>query len=543
MILYIDNEQLIEMFKGALANLSLNRAYVDSLNVFPVPDGDTGTNMGLTMTSTVRALEEKKPDNLSDTADAFSRGALNGARGNSGVILSQIFKGMSVVIKEAKVINTKVFAEALLSGAQKAYSTVEVPKEGTILTVVRVMCEYAVKISSRTKDFLDFMKKVIRKGEEALAETPKLLPILAKAGVVDSGGQGLIYILVGMYNVLAGIPMESSEPIVPPTQTTEKTVSFFNDVHDLENIRFAYCTEFFIINLKKQVTTADLDKLKDKLSDIGDCVLVVGDLDTVKVHVHTNAPDRALGYALQLGELNLPKIENMLEQNRKLIAERKQNPKKNGMLAICSGDGFFSAFKDLGADEVLEGGQTMNPSVNDIVAKINRINAENVFVLPNNKNVIMACEQAKDLVETNLIVIPTENTVQGISAAMMFAAEGDPEQMAEEMTAAFGAVSCIQVTHAVRDTEIDGFNLHNGDIIALEKGIVAQGSDVNSVVRSALERKDKDEICSISLYYGQDVTDEEAAELCGILSEEYPDSDVIITRGGQAHYYYLIGVE
>lgn len=542
MLLYIDNSQLIEMFKGALTNLALNREYVDSLNVFPVPDGDTGTNMGLTMTSTVRALEEKKPDNLSDTADAFSRGALNGARGNSGVILSQIFKGMSTVIKDAKVINTKVFAEALLSGAQKAYSTVEVPKEGTILTVVRVMGEYATKISSRTKDFLEFFKKVIQKGEEALAETPKLLPVLAKAGVVDSGGQGLVYIIVGMYNVLAGIPMEASEPIVAPQQATEKSV-VFNDVHDLEDIHFAYCTEFFIINLKKHVTTADLDKLKDKLSAIGDCVLVVGDLDTVKVHVHTNNPDKALGYALQLGELNLPKIENMLEQNRKLIAERNANPKLNGMLAICSGDGFNAVFKELGADEVLEGGQTMNPSVNDIVAKIKRINAENVFVLPNNKNVIMACDQAKDLVDTKLYVIPTENTVQGVTAAMMYMSEGEADEIAEQMIAAASGVSCLQVTHAVRDTEIDGFTLKNGDIIALEKGIIAKGSDVNSVVKAALATKDKSSVCSINLYYGQDVTDDDAAELCAELTEEYPDSDVIVTRGGQAHYFYLIGVE
>ena len=542
MILYIDNEQLIEMFKGALSNLALNREYVDSLNVFPVPDGDTGTNMGLTMTSTVRALEETKPTTLADTAATFARGALNGARGNSGVILSQIFKGMSNVIKDAKVINTKVFAEALMAGAQKAYSTVEVPKEGTILTVVRVMGEYAVKISSRTKDFLDFFKKVIHKGEETLAETPKLLPILAKAGVVDSGGQGLVYIVIGMYNVLAGIPMEAAEAISVPNHTEEKSVAF-NDVHDLEDIRFAYCTEFFIINLKKRTTTADLDKLKDKLSAIGDCVLVVGDLDTVKVHVHTNNPDKALGYALQLGELNFPKIENMLEQNRKLLKERNEHPKKNGMLAICSGDGFNAVFKELYADEVLEGGQTMNPSVNDIVAKLKRINAENVFILPNNKNVIMACEQAKELVEQNLFVIPTQNTVQGVSAAMMFMPEGEAPEIAEQMNAAAENVSCIQVTHAVRDTEIDGFTLKNGDIIALEKGIIAKGTDLNEVVKSALNTKDADMMCSINLYYGQDVSDEEASELCAQLTESYPDCDVIVTRGGQAHYFYLIGVE
>ena len=543
MSIYIDNSLLIGMFKGAQQNLALNKEYVDSLNVFPVPDGDTGTNMGLTMTSTVRELDSVSPETIQDTAAAFAKGALKGARGNSGVILSQIFKGMSLVLAEAKAVNTKVFAKALLSGADKAYSAVTVPKEGTILTVIRVIGEYAVKISSRTQEFEEFFKKILKKGEEALADTPKLLPVLAKAGVVDSGGQGLIYILEGMYNVIAGIEMRTVSLFKPLSEEETKTVSFENDVHDLDNIQFAYCTEFFIINLKKHITFADIDKLRDKLQKIGDCVLVIGDLEMVKVHVHTNSPDKALGYALMLGELNMPKIENMLEQNRALKKIKSKPRKKNGLLAISSGEGFKNLFKDLGADEVLEGGQTMNPSVNDVVELVSKINADNVFVLPNNKNIILACEQAKELVDCNLVVIATVNVPEGISAAMAFNPEGEDEEVRNAMSSAFKNVSCIQVTHAVRDTEIDGFELHNGDIIALEKNIIAKGDDIGDVVKQAIATKDKDSICVITLYYGEDVTDEDAAALSEELTEIYSDSDVICVSGGQAHYYYLIGVE
>lgn len=540
---YIENAQLIDILKGAHQNLALNKEYVDSLNVFPVPDGDTGTNMGLTMNSVIKELESGECNEIKDTAKAFAKGALKGARGNSGVILSQILKGMSDVFCESKTINTKIFAKALINGANKAYSAVTVPKEGTILTVIRVVGEYAVKIAGRTQDFVEFFKKIIKKGEETLADTPKLLPILAKAGVVDSGGQGLIYIIVGMYNVLAGIEMAAVEPVGMPQGAENKFVAFENDVHDLNNIQFAYCTEFFIINLKKHITTADIDKLRDKLQKIGDCVLVVGDLDTVKVHVHTNSPDKALGYALQLGELNLPKIENMLEQNRKLNSKKATKHKKNGLLAICSGDGFREVFKELSADEILEGGQTMNPSVNDIVELVKKINADNVFVLPNNKNIILACEQAKDLVECNLVVIATVNVPNGISAAMAYDPEGDVKDMESAMNEAYKGVACIQVTHAVRDTEIDGFNLHNGDIIALEKEIVAQGDNVDEVVMRALENKDKDSVCLITLYYGEGVTEEEAGALREKVSNVFPDSDVMCIYGGQAHYFYLISVE
>ncbi|NCA93095.1 DAK2 domain-containing protein, partial [bacterium] len=398
----IDNTQLKEMFRGGYQNLMLNKDYVDQLNVFPVPDGDTGTNMGLTMTATIKEMDLVDGKTVKETAQSFAKGALKGARGNSGVILSQIFRGMSEILSDVSSINTKIFAKALLSGSNKAYDAVTQPKEGTILTVIRVVGEFAVKTAGRTSNFIEFFTKILQKGEETLKDTPRLLPVLAKAGVVDSGGQGLMFILTGMYNILAGIEMK---PFFE--EEKEKTVDFELDEHDLENIQYAYCTEFFIINLKPITTMADIDRLRDNLSNIGDCVLVVGDLQMVKVHVHTNTPDKALGYALAIGELNLPKIENMLEQNRQLQANKKKERKETGLLAISSGEGFRNIFLELGADKVLEGGQTMNPSVDDIVKYITDINANNVFVLPNNKNIILACELAQKLVEFNLVVIAT----------------------------------------------------------------------------------------------------------------------------------------
>jgi len=542
-MIIIDNTQLIAMIKGGQQNLALNKDYVDSLNVFPVPDGDTGTNMGATMASTVRELDSRKAETIKDIATAMAKGALNGARGNSGVILSQIFKGMSEVFAESKTINTKVFANALENGAGKAYKIVTAPKEGTILTVIRIIGEYAVRIAGRTGDFEVFFQKILKKGNQALQDTPKLLPILAKAGVVDSGGQGLMFILTGMYNSLAGIEMAPVEPVSVATATETKMVSFNNDVHDLENIKFAYCTEFFIINLKKHVTTADIDRLRDQLQTIGDCVLVVGDLETVKVHVHTNNPDKALGYALKIGELNLPKIENMLEQNRRLQSEKIKERKKTGMAAICDGEGFKALFKELNADEVLEGGQTMNPSVEDIVKLVEKINADNVFILPNNKNILLACEQAKNIVKSNLVVIATVNVQQGIAAAMSYDPATEVNELAEIMKSSYENISAIEVTHAVRDTEIDGFTLKCGDIIAIEKGIVAKGDNVSEVVKNSIALHDKNSLCLITLYYGAEVSEEDANSLTSELAAEYPDADVMVLNGGQAHYYYLVSVE
>jgi DAK2 domain fusion protein YloV len=542
----LENAQLIEMLKGAHQNLMINKELVDSLNVFPVPDGDTGTNMGLTITAAVREMEANTLDTIPDTMKALSKGALKGARGNSGVILSQIFKGMSEVMSESKIFNTKTFAKALSNGSNKAYDAVTQPKEGTILTVIRIMSEYAVRISSRTTDFDLFFKKIIDKGNEILEDTPNMLPILKKAGVVDSGGQGLMFIIIGMYNILANIEMvavvEEVSPQQHPAQTTK--MAFDTDLHDLDDIKYTYCTEFFILNLNKSVTMADVDRLRDQLTTIGDCVLVIGDLDLVKVHVHTNTPDKALGYALNLGELNLPKIENMLEQNRQLKKAKKENKKEIALVTICNGDGFKALFKDLNSEGTLEGGQTMNPSVDDIIKLVNDANAKTVFVLPNNKNIILACEQAKSLVDCNLVVIATVNAPQGVAAAMNFDPEAtDLEFLSECMTNAAKAVNCIEITHAVRDTELDGFELHNGDIIALEKGIIAKGQNVNDVVLDAIGTKNAIDMCVITLYYGEDITEKQGKKLQSILMEKYPDCDVLLLKGGQPHYFYLISVE
>lgn len=542
MINILDNALIVSMFKGAYQNLMLNKELVDSLNVFPVPDGDTGTNMGLTMTSTIKEMEFEDNGDISITMKSVAKGALKGARGNSGVILSQILKGFSQTFIDSKIYNTKTFAKAMANGSAMAYNAVTQPKEGTILTVIRIMSEYAVRIAPRNSDFLEFLKKVIDKGVETLEDTPNMLPILKKAGVVDSGGQGLIFIFIGMYNILAGIEMKpvETETDKPP----EKLMAFENDVHDLENIKYTYCTEFFIINVKKQTTLADIDKLRDKLSLLGDCVLVIGDLDMIKVHVHTNQPNIALGYALELGEINLPKIENMREQNRQLKSKKRAERKQMALVSVCAGEGFKTVFKELNADAVLEGGQTMNPSVEDIVEIVEKVNANNVFILPNNKNIILACEQAKEIVKCNLVVIATVNVSQGVAAAMNFNNEcADIEQLKSAMEEAIKAISCIQVTHAVRETKIDGFSLKKGDIIALEDKIIAKGEKVDEVVMNALALKDADEICVITVFYGQDVTEAEAEVLQNRIMDNYPNADVLLLYGGQPHYYYLISIE
>ncbi|MGI6133045.1 MAG: DAK2 domain-containing protein [Christensenellales bacterium] len=544
MITHIDNILLRDIVKGGQVNLELNKAYVDGLNVFPVPDGDTGTNMSLTMNSTIKEMEIEDSDNIADIIKAFSKGALKGARGNSGVILSQIFKGMAEVISQASVINTKTFAKALVNGSNVAYDAVTQPKEGTMLTVIRIMGDYANRIAGRNTDFIEFFDKIIKKGNQVLQETPEMLPVLKKAGVVDAGGQGLLFIFTGMYNILAGIEMKPVESVATATVEAPKQVFFETDVHNLENIEFGYCTEFFIINLKKNATLADIDKLRDKLYEIGDCVIVVGDLQLVKVHIHTNNPDKALGYALTLGELDKPKIENMFEQHRQLVqAQKKQKKKPQGMVSICTGEGFKAIFTDLGVDAILEGGQTMNPSVSDIVNVVNSVAADTVFVFPNNKNIILACEQAKELTNNNLVVIATANIPMGVAAAMTFDADSSIEDNTRNMQKAACAIKCLQITHAVRDTEMDGFNLHNGDIIGMSKGIISQGSEVNKVAEDTIDKALEEHHSTITLFYGQDVSEEQANDLQQSLSQKYSDKDIIAVFGGQPHYYYLISLE
>lgn len=452
--------------------LDNNRAKVDALNVFPVPDGDTGTNMSLTIQSAVKELGGCTHNNFVEVCDCVSKGALKGARGNSGVILSQIFRGICSVLRDGKAdIDTRTFAKALESGTKIAYNAVSIPKEGTILTVVRMMSEYAVKIAGRNKDFETFLPAVIEEGDRALAKTPELLPVLKKAGVVDSGGVGLMTIMRGFLAALVGDEVVSEVPTDTSNAATEEDFGDNSDIisMDLGEIQFAYCTEFFVINLKKSTTLADIDRLRERLMSLGDSVICIGDLELIKVHVHTNAPGVALTFALELGELDRVKIENMLEQNRALKAKIEAEKKDQGMLAICAGEGISEIFKDLFVDRVIEGGQTMNPSASDIATAVQKINAENVFVFPNNKNIILAAEQAKALVTNRIIhVIPSKNIPQGFAAALSFMPEVSAEENKTNMIHALDNVKAGQVTHAVRTTNVNGFSIKEGDIIGLD---------------------------------------------------------------------------
>ncbi len=525
--------------------LESNKDYVDSLNVYPVPDGDTGTNMSLTMRSAIREVNMVTTNNLDDIGDAVSKGALKGARGNSGVILSQILKGFSSVVVSEKTIDTKTFAKALKEGANVAYKAVTIPKEGTILTVIRMMADESIKIAKKQDDMADFLKATIDVGEEVLKMTPDLLPVLKKAGVVDAGGRGLLVILNGFLKVLMGDESELTMDFGEDTITENPMQNAVVDYNDLADIEFAYCTEFFVININKKTTEADIDKLREKLMSIGDSVICIGDLNLIKVHVHTNDPGIALSSALKLGEINGVKIENMLEQNRQLkIQSQPVELKPIGTVSVCVGDGMVALFKDLNVDHVIEGGQTMNPSAEDIAKACDQVAAETVFVFPNNKNIIPAAELANDLSKRNIIVIPTTSVPQGISAVIALNTEISVEENKNNILEAMGQVKTGSVTFAVKSTNIDGFKLKEGDIIGLgEKQIVAKGADVNEVCEKTVEKLVTDESMMITLFYGKEVQEAEANALAEKLAEKYPDLEVDVHMGGQPLYYYLISVE
>ena len=538
-----------KMVTSGARMLEINRAKVDALNVFPVPDGDTGTNMSLTMQSAIAEMNACNSNHFQEICDAVSKGALRGARGNSGVITSQIFRGICSVIRECQQsFDTKTFAKALEAGTKIAYSAVSKPKEGTILTVVRLMSEAAPKLASKNKDFVDFLTALIAVGDEALAHTPELLPVLKKAGVVDSGGVGLMTIMRGFLAAVSGEDIGTDD--IPTDAQTQKKEPEFGDNSDIINldlgeIEFAYCTEYFIIHLKPMTTLADIDRLKEKLMQIGDSVICIGDLELVKVHVHTNTPGIALSYALELGELDRIKIENMLEENRQLKAKLEAEKKEMGMLAICSGEGLAEIFKDLMCDRVIEGGQTMNPSAQDIASAVQKINASNVFVFPNNSNIILAAEQAKDLVTNRVIhVIPTKNVPQGFAAALAFNPEASVPVNKTNMTHAIDNVTSGLVTYAVRETTMNGFRLKAGDIIGLDnKKILAQGSTIDETTIKLIEAMKTNDHEMITLYYGEGVTEEDAEALSQEVAEEFPECDVDFHYGGQPVYYYMVSLE
>ncbi len=544
----INSQTFKKMFVSGVQNLENCKQKVDSLNVFPVPDGDTGTNMSLTMMASVTALNNMAGSDFSTMADVIANGALRGARGNSGVITSQIFKGFCFALKKETEISTKVLAKAFGQGTEIAYQAVAKPQEGTILTVVRMMAVFAAANYKKYSNIEEFLSAIIDAGQVSLDQTPEILPVLKKAGVVDAGGYGLLVFFRGMLSALQGHEIALKEQSNEPESDFDK-VREHADFTSLGEIEFAYCTEFFIVNIKKKTTQSDIDKLREKLLTMGDSLVVVGDLEFVKVHVHTNDPGKALSLALELGELDKLKIENMLEQNRQLLERYQAEKKEMGMLAICAGSGLSGIFKDLAVDRVIEGGQTMNPSANDILEACKRINADNIFVFPNNKNIILAAEQAKALLEDkNLYVIPTRNVPQGIAAAIVFNPEVSVGENTENMLAAMKEVSVGQVTYAVRKTNLDGFDLNEGDIIGLDDKKILSKSEskvdgVEEATKQLVDILQTDDHEILTLYYGEDVKKEEAEALAEALEEEFPHLEVSAYHGGQPLYYYLISLE
>lgn len=539
----INGAILRRMIVSGVKLLEINRPNIDALNVFPVPDGDTGTNMSLTMQSAIRELDSHSSNSINDVAESITKGALKGARGNSGVILSQILRGFCSAIKQNEEIDAKIMSKALKQGSDVAYDAVSKPKEGTILTVIRVIGEESAAIAKRVPDLETFFTEILAVGEVILAKTPDMLPVLKKAGVIDAGGRGLLDLLNGMYKGMIGEDVGSANISIEPQPLSENSGQV--DIADLGDIEFQYCTEFFITHLHKKTTHTDIDKLRDLLMEIGDSVIVIGDLEFVKVHVHTNKPGVALSYALKLGELDKLKIDNMLEQNRQLKAAYEAQKKEQGMLSICAGEGLAAIFKDLIVDRIIEGGQTMNPSANDIAEAAKRVNANHVFVLPNNKNILLAAEQAKALVENKTLhVIPSKNIPQGISAVLSFNPDAAVEENMVNMSLALETIKAGQVTYAVRDSNADGFNLKKGDIIGLnDKSILTSGKNINDVVLSLIEKMKTPANEIITLYYGNEIKQEEAEILVENVTNKYPDVEVDVHYGGQPIYYYIISLE
>ncbi|MCI8595708.1 MAG: DAK2 domain-containing protein [Clostridia bacterium] len=542
----INGAILRKMILNGAKLLDSNKEHVDSLNVFPVPDGDTGTNMSLTMLSAAKEVSNCPSNGLDALSDALSKGALRGARGNSGVILSQILKGMTSVLAQNQEITSKTLAKALAAGTEVAYKAVTKPKEGTILTVVRAMSEHAKSITKKSIEVSAFFESVISAGEEMLKQTPEMLPVLKKAGVVDAGGRGLLIIFQGFYHALIG--QEDTNISFDDTLNAGSGSKYDEQAHfdynDLAEIEFGYCTEFFIVHLKKKTTEADIDRFRENLMTIGDCVLVIGDLNMVKVHVHSNEPGVVLTYALELGEIDRVKIENMLEQNRALIGRKKEELKPYGLVAVCAGEGLTDIFKDLLVDNVMEGGQTMNPSAEDIAMACDAVPAKDVFVFPNNKNIILAAEQAKALTKRNLHIIPTKDVPQGLSAVLAFNPEDNLENNLQSMNEAIGNVKTGMVTYAVRSTQVDNFDLKEGDIIGIDsKSIVAKGEKVENVTTQLVDKLMDSSVSNITLYFGNEVKEEEANAIAQELSEKYNRCDVDIHYGGQPLYYYIVSLE
>lgn len=554
----INARMLQQMFLSGAATLESNKEKINDLNVFPVPDGDTGTNMTMTINSAadeVRCIENPTMDNLSK---AISTGSLRGARGNSGVILSQLFRGFCKEIKEHEELDMKAIAVAMQKATETAYKAVMKPKEGTILTVARGIAEKTVEEAERTNNIAEAFENVLEHGEKVLASTPDMLPVLKQAGVVDSGGQGLLCVLYGCYDALTGKVSEFD--ITPATGdvASAATGAAFDDV----DIEFGYCTEF-IIKLDKEFTEEDEDEFKSYLNSVGDSIVCVALDDIVKIHVHTNHPGEVFEKGLTYGQLSRMKVDNMREEHENKIISQSAVDKANeekaneavetphvelkelGVLAVVPGDGLTEIFKGIGADATISGGQTMNPSTEDILNAVMKIPAKTVFVLPNNSNIILAATQADVLCdEKDIIVIPTKTIPQGISALVSFDPTGDADSNKDNMMEAIDCVLSGQVTYAVRDTQIDGHDVKKGDYIAInDEGLVASETDIKDSVIKMLDGMVSDDYELISIYYGSDVDEADAEAIAAVVEEKYSYLDVELEYGGQPVYYYIISVE
>lgn len=546
----ISVDKMAEMFLAGARNIEAKKEYINELNVFPVPDGDTGTNMSMTIMAAAREVAALENPTMEELAKAISSGSLRGARGNSGVILSQLLRGFTKAIRQEKEVDAFVLAAACARGRDTAYKAVMKPKEGTILTVASGIADKAAQMAGETEDLEGFLGEVIAHGREVLAKTPEMLPVLKEAGVVDSGGQGLIEILQGAYDAFLGKEIDYPA-IVPAAERAVKATS----VTEEAEIRFGYCTEFIILT-EKEFTEGQERELKQYLSSIGDSIVCVADEEVVKIHVHTNDPGMALQKALGYGQLSRIKIDNMREEHQeKLIrdserlareqAQEEKERKKMGFIAVSIGEGLNDIFRELGVDYIIEGGQTMNPSTEDMLNAIQQVNADTIFILPNNKNIVLAANQARELVkEKEIIVIPTKTVPQGITAVINFMPEEDVPSNEAVMLEEIAKVKTGQVTYAVRDTCIDEKEIKEGDIMGIgDNGILAVGKEVEATAREMLDHLVDDSSELISLYYGEDVSEEAAAAFVQAVEELYPDLDVDAHYGGQPIYYYVMAVE
>lgn len=556
----IDALMLKKAFIAGAKSLEAKKEWINELNVFPVPDGDTGTNMTMTIMSAAKEVAGVEEVNFENICKAISSGSLRGARGNSGVILSQLLRGFTRVVKSEEIVDVKILADALVKATETAYKAVMKPKEGTILTVAKGISDKAVEIAEKVDDILEFVNILVEHGDYVLSTTPDILPVLKQAGVVDSGGQGLMQILKGVRACLAGEELDLSIESVAAIKIDKGSIDL--EHIDTADIKFGYCTEF-IIKLEKEVDEEEEDKLKDFLESIGDSIVCVADDEVIKIHVHTNDPGLALQKALTYGQLSKIKIDNMREEHEERLIkdslkiaeiqakERKekhdkQTEKKDvGFIAVLVGEGLKDIFEGIGVDYIIEGGQTMNPSTEDILDAISKVNAKTIYILPNNKNIILAANQAASIEEDKkILVVPSKTIPQGISAVINYIPEKSDEENLTDMIAEMDKVKTLSVTYAVRDTNIDGFEIANGDIMGIgDVGMLAVGKSKEDTTVEALEKLIDENSELVTIYYGEDISEEEANILVDKIESKFEGIELDLQYGGQAVYYYIISVE